>query len=93
MYPSSLNPTHHVPNLVIVLSHCDLKLNLLRKNLFFSGNKTLDKRFGASLKHRFFAKVCCKFLAFVAYFSTQNAGRNIQHPRDLLMLVLFTYCL
>ena len=48
------------------------------KNVFFEkkahffGNKTVDQRFGANLKKRVFAKICCKFLAFLAFLQKKH---------------------
>ena len=38
------------------------------ENIFLR-NKTLNQRFDANLKNPFFAKFCCKFLAFFSFFS------------------------
>ena len=59
---------------------------------------TVDQRSGANLKNVFFAKFCCKFLAFFSFFAEKtlkmtistsvwsaqhpNAGQNIQQPRQ-----------
>ena len=41
------------------------KSRFLEKKLIFLGNKTVNQRFGANLQKRVFAKICCKFLAFL----------------------------
>ena len=56
------------------------------------GKKTVDQHFGANSKYCFFAKFCCKFLAFLKLFIIKNAendyfdqhlacaaGQNIKH--------------
>ena len=46
----------------------------LEKESSFLGNKTVEQPFGANLKKNvFFAKFCCKFLAFLKFCSTKNA--------------------
>ena len=66
-----------------------------RKKAHFFGNKIVDQCSGANLKKPVFAKICCKFLAFLGFFAQKmlkmvistsawsakhpNAGRNIQH--------------
>ena len=37
------------------------------RSKYFFGNKTVNQCFGANLKNLFFAKFCCKFLAFLAF--------------------------
>ena len=72
----------------------------------FSGNKTVDQRFGANLKTCFFAKFCCKFLAFFSFLQLKtlklhtstslwseqhpNDGRNIQHPLCQNLVLMHT---
>ena len=69
--------------------------SVLTGKSYFFRNKTVDQGSGANSKNLFFAKICCKFLAFFRFFAAKmlkmniwtsvrsaqhlNAGRNIQH--------------
>ena len=72
-----------------------LAANFCKKNKF-TNNISVDQRSGANLKKRVFAKICCKFVAFISFFAKKmlkmtistsvwsgqhiNAGGNIQQP-------------
>ena len=46
------------------------------QNYHWKSKITVDQRFGANLKKRVFAKICCKFLAFLNLFCLKNAEND-----------------
>ena len=42
----------------------------------FFGNKTVYQRLGATQKNVFFARICCKFLAFLELFCRKNSEND-----------------
>ena len=54
----------------------------LEEKAHFLGNKTVDQPSGANLKKNcFFAKICCKFLAFFKVFCSKNIENDYFEQR------------